>query len=48
MYAPFFVIVVFMFVSSFSFSLARVIAGPVPKVNVLNLLGTGADKVLQK
>jgi hypothetical protein len=35
--------VVFIFVSSFSFSLAWVIAGRVPKGNVLNLLETGDD-----
>jgi hypothetical protein len=35
-------------VSSFSFSLAWVIAGRVPKGNVLNLQETGAEEVLQK
>jgi hypothetical protein len=40
--------VVFIFVSSFSFALAWVIAGRVPKGNVLNLQETEGDDVLQK
>jgi hypothetical protein len=37
-----------MFVPSFSFGLAWVIAGRVPKGNTMNLLKTGGEKVLQK
>jgi hypothetical protein len=48
MYTPCLVFVVFIFVSSFSFSLVWVIASCVPKDKVMNLLERGADEVLQK
>jgi hypothetical protein len=48
MYAPCLFVVIFIFVSSLSFGLARVIARCMPKDKTLNFQETGAGDVLQK